>query len=240
MYPVYSGTHTEEDNRLFLQEKVARIRPLPPRPVVEDDYYGYNGRNEDQIIRGDGEATGEGVQATPEPEIELGVLSLDDIWSDLTVRQRLKTKGRMVGMLEQIPLFDVDLVLDRITFDDENPFWKESDERYDRQFFITGADQDGDFDGHGSSSSNCGGEDDDDPSMDGYGEGHDMDGDQTFEAVDEHDMNNDQWGSGAYTVGNGAGDYTWDQSRESAFMETEDGNSPWNSPVYEPPSPWNA
>ncbi|KAF9976406.1 Small RNA 2'-O-methyltransferase, partial [Mortierella antarctica] len=244
-YPLYSETHTTEENHVFLQEKIARIRPLPPRPVViEDEYYGYNGYNKDRIVRGEGEGEaeggGEGVQATPEPEIELGVLALDDIWSDLTVRQRLKTKGRMIATLQQIPLLKVDLDLDKVTFDNEDPFWKESDERYDRQFF-TGASLGDELDGHGSSSSSSV-EDNDDQSMDGYGyqEKDDLDGDQEPEPVDENDKNDGHWDSGACTAGHNMGDYTWEQSSRSAFAEAEDGSSPWNSPVYEPPSPWNA
>ncbi|KAF9571640.1 Small RNA 2'-O-methyltransferase [Mortierella alpina] len=231
-YPVYSETHNEEDNRVFLQEKIARIRPLPPRPVVEEEYYGYSGYNEDPIARGEEETAGEGVQATPEPEIELGVLALDDIWSDLTVRQRLKTKRRMIGMLEQMPLFKVDLDLDKITFDNEDPFWKLSDERYDRQFF-TGTVLDGDLDRHDSHSN---GEDDEDE----YQRREDLDGEQEPGSVDEDNMSNGQWDSEPCTTGNDMGDYTWEQSSGSAFVEADDGNSPWNSPVYEPPSPWNA
>ncbi|KAF9948962.1 Small RNA 2'-O-methyltransferase [Mortierella alpina] len=233
-YPVYSEIHSDEDNRVFLQEKVARIRPLPPRPVVEDEYYGYNGYSEDRIVRGAREAEGEGVQATPEPEIELGVLALDDIWSDLTVRQRLKTKGRMIRMLEQIPLFEVDLDMDRMTFDNEDPFWKESDERYDRQYF-TGTSLDCELDGHGSSSS---GEDDDVQSMDEYRGRDELGGEQEPESLDDKD--NNHWDSMTSTTGNDMDDHTWGQSSRSAFAEAEDGDSPWNSPVYDPPSPWNA
>ncbi|KAF9945678.1 Small RNA 2'-O-methyltransferase [Mortierella alpina] len=245
-YPVYLETHTEEENRAFLQDKIARIRPLPPRPaVVEDDYasYGYNGYNEDRTARdqereNENEGDGGGVQATPEPEIELGVLALDDIWSDLTVRQRLKTKSRMIGMLDQMPLFKVDLDLERITFDEEDPFWKEADERYDRLFF-RGPTLDGDLDGHGSNSSNSSRGEDDDQSMDGYQGVDDRDGEHEPECVDENDRQISQWDSGADIAGDFVGDYTWEQSGRGALAEAEDGHSPWNSPVYEPPSPWN-
>ncbi|CAO3566898.1 unnamed protein product [Mortierella alpina] len=241
VYPVYSETHTEDDNRAFLQDKIARIRPLPPRPVVEDEYsYGYNGYTEDRTVRGEAEMESKGdggVQATPEPEIELGVLALDDIWSDLTVRQRLKTKRGMIGMLEQTPLFTVDLDQDKITFDEGDPFWKESDERYDRLYF-RGATLEGDLDGRDSGSNSSSGEEE--QYMDGYQGVDDLDGDNGSERVDENDKQTSQWGSGAGAAGHYEGDYTWEQSGRSAFAEAVDGHSPWNSPVYEPPSPWNA
>ncbi|KAG0195796.1 Small RNA 2'-O-methyltransferase, partial [Mortierella sp. GBA30] len=223
-YPIYTIVHTEEENREFLQEKIARIRPQPPRLAVEDDFYDFQRymapKNEE--IKQD-----EGKGVVPEPDIELGVLALDDIWLDLRVRQRLKTKAWMIQMLDQMPLVEVDLENDRITFDEDDPFWKDSDECYDRQFMR-------DIDQVQDGLSN----NDDDRFNDTieYYPDYGMEDEQERGGYEENDGT---WDSGyAYQESDERVEKRWEET-ERAGHDPDEEYSPWNSPVHEPPSPWS-
>ncbi|KAF9116248.1 Small RNA 2'-O-methyltransferase [Mortierella sp. AM989] len=142
-YPVYSEVHTEEEILAYLHDKIAYIRPRPPQPFVEDNYYELvhddgskdNSVTRDAVIPGELKSNDEQQQTEEvveeEKEAELGVVMLDDLWLALDVRQRCKRRSRMIKILETSKLVQVNLKEDKVVFDEEDEFWKEFDRQND-------------------------------------------------------------------------------------------------------------
>ncbi|KAG0057413.1 Small RNA 2'-O-methyltransferase [Gryganskiella cystojenkinii] len=123
-YPTYDKVHSEEDNLEYLLERIARTRPQPPPPQKEQDQL-----NE--------ERASDGLDPWICPAVEMGVLTLDDLWLETAVRQRCKTKGNMICILGKSPLLHVDVSHGRVTFYEQDAFWAESDKKYDALFTVS-------------------------------------------------------------------------------------------------------
>ncbi|KAG0254038.1 Small RNA 2'-O-methyltransferase [Mortierella polycephala] len=149
-YPVYSEVHSDEEILAFLHEKIARIRPLPPQSSSDDksnDLYWHTEREQMITAEEKEEVSESTTMAVPEPEVELGVLPVDDLWSSLEVRQRCKTQAKLIRFLETSSLVqleqDHDNKQQRIRLNEEGTFWKEFDEseararaEYNRERFM--------------------------------------------------------------------------------------------------------
>ncbi|KAF8986219.1 Small RNA 2'-O-methyltransferase [Entomortierella lignicola] len=159
-YPVYSEVHTEEEVLEYLHNKIACIRPRLPEPYDEEiEYYTWNRgdgsgsttmahadiheeqKSDDKQIETD-KSTEAKDEAEEGDEVELGILELDDLWLSLDVRQRCKTRSRMIKILEMSTIVRVDLEEDKVRFDEENEVWKE----YDRKNYPPEPDSDLDND----------------------------------------------------------------------------------------------
>ncbi|KAG0196936.1 Small RNA 2'-O-methyltransferase [Mortierella sp. NVP41] len=144
-YPTYNEKHSDDDILVFLHEKIACIRPRLPQPdkdIYDSDGYHY-GASYGQTSSNNGDTSpsnpsdpSDNVASdntphkqleTSDPEIELGVLPLEDLWQTLEVRQRCKSRSGMICILGQSPLVRVDQEAGLIRFDEDNSYWKEAD-----------------------------------------------------------------------------------------------------------------
>ncbi|KAF9410587.1 Small RNA 2'-O-methyltransferase [Entomortierella beljakovae] len=129
-YPYYSEIHAEEEISEYIHEKIAYIRPRPRQPFNEEMEGYFNSQINTESNNSPGIGTDEtDYSISDEDEQELGVLRLDDLWLSLDIRQRCKNRSRMIEILEKSSVVQINLEEDKITFDDENEFWK----KYDRQ-----------------------------------------------------------------------------------------------------------
>ncbi|KAF9428568.1 Small RNA 2'-O-methyltransferase [Podila epigama] len=120
-YPVYETVHSEEETLAFLHETLAHLRPRIPREASPDDYWASYGEPD---VR-------ETTTQSTESDVQLGQVEVENLWSVCQVRQHCQSQRRMIELLQKSPLVQVDEKRNLITFDEENPFWKECDDRYE-------------------------------------------------------------------------------------------------------------
>ncbi|KAF8938575.1 hypothetical protein EDD21DRAFT_363058 [Dissophora ornata] len=250
-YPIYAALHSEEEILAFLHEKIALTRPRPPRAASEEsDNYNYSWENGKDQVKIDGEGGGEdakqqnevqkgaNTQSDPyqELEIELGVLSLDNLWLSLDVRQRCKTRSEMIRILEKSSLVRVNVEQDKICFDEEDVFWEEWDKEYEKRFEVD-VSSDGQYSDHDEDLYEYGhGYEEEE-----YQHGHcdnglhnmkplgDRDDQQSPRTSDWKDGVMASWGATGWPERSGEG---------PAMDDSYDPDSPWNIPVQTPKDTW--
>ncbi|KAF9934254.1 Small RNA 2'-O-methyltransferase [Modicella reniformis] len=146
-HPIYEIEHTQEEILEYLHDKIARIRPRPPRIDPDDEeecnYQNGHGNQDDEQVSEqprtgsesatETEAKAEGdPNVTPQTEDELGVLALEDLWAGLDIRQRCKRRSTMIQILKTSSLVRVDMEHDMIRLDEDDEFWKEWERQYER------------------------------------------------------------------------------------------------------------
>ncbi|KAG0291797.1 Small RNA 2'-O-methyltransferase [Linnemannia gamsii] len=142
-YPIYKEQHSDSEILEYLHEKIALVRPRLPEPYDETEETGYyneasyghpsGGHGENYSLNPSDEPDNNtSSDITPDdppsdPNIELGVISLEDIWIILGVRQRCKTRAGLMRILNQSSLVRIEQEAGLIRFDEDNPYWKEAD-----------------------------------------------------------------------------------------------------------------
>lgn len=228
-YPVYNTNHTDEEILAHIHDKIARIRPRPPRvyPDDEDDDYrnGYNndwrneqderksqdGAEESKLSKVESMTESESDEAT-RSEIELGVLALEDLWAALDVRQRCKRRSEMVRILKTSPLVRIDVEQDKVHFDEEDEYWKEWERQYELDNPV--------YDRYANTMINdlSDGREDDD----GFDWSND---DYSGQTMEETPVEVDLDPQDGYQAGSGWGD--------GIKHDQKDANSPWTTPTYQ-------
>ncbi|KAI7817030.1 hypothetical protein BC939DRAFT_19869 [Gamsiella multidivaricata] len=210
-YPTYETVHTDEEALEFLHDKIARIRPRPPLERTEDDYYDdywINGCMQNGQVQDSGATEAkDNKESTPESEIELGVLDLEDLWGSLDVRQRCKRRSEFIRILGTSSLVRLDVAEDKIRYDEESAFWKEWDERDARRYAL--------HDTLDPTGSDCNEYNDDDQyETEPYNEKHlSLVECQQEEGWDNQGQHFDSWSENVQSP--------WLQSSQSAWSETE-------------------
>ncbi|KAG0272343.1 Small RNA 2'-O-methyltransferase [Linnemannia exigua] len=145
-HPYYKEQHSDSDILSFLHEKIAVIRPRPPRSDTDEinDYYVAQNSHDSFIDppsasnQSENTASNTHTNDDPpvEPDIELGVVSLEDLWLILGVRQRCKTRAGMIRILGQSPLVKVDHEVGLLRLDEDDSYWKEADRLIDAPYSL--------------------------------------------------------------------------------------------------------
>ncbi|KAG0329728.1 Small RNA 2'-O-methyltransferase [Podila humilis] len=223
-YPVYRTIHTDEEILPFLHETIAHIRPRLPIP--EDDVYSYW----DHISGSDSPRPSDNeTEPVNTEQIVLGRLPLESLWSISKARQLCRSRSTMIAILHSSSLVKLDATEDIITFDEDNSFWKECDDRYEaawaKEEDTNRLDSEMQQDENDRESS-CQSDDGYSHANDTYYQvvstpeptSHNEDTDITMRAWDEHDMGDGtpKWGSRA-----------WDPPLETASSQWEPSAEPW-------------
>ncbi|KAK3841868.1 MAG: hypothetical protein J3R72DRAFT_444562 [Linnemannia gamsii] len=145
-HPTYKEEHSDSDILGFLHEKIAVIRPRPPHSDTDEtnDYYGAQNTHASTVgppnISNEPENTAPNTHTSDnppvDPNIELGVVSLEDLWLILGVRQRCKTRAGMIRILGQSPLVKVDQKAGLLRIDEDDSYWKGADRLIDAPYYL--------------------------------------------------------------------------------------------------------
>ncbi|KAG0278946.1 Small RNA 2'-O-methyltransferase [Linnemannia gamsii] len=142
-YPIYEEQHLDSEVLQYLHEKIALVRPRLPEPFDEMEGTGYynetsyghaGGGHGDNSLPNPPDDPDNNISSniTPDdppsdPSIELGVISLEDLWVILGVRQRCKTRTGLIRILNQSSLVSIEQEAGLIRFDEDNSYWREAD-----------------------------------------------------------------------------------------------------------------
>lgn len=150
-YPIYEEQHSDSEVLQYLHEKIALVRPRLPEPFDETEDTGYynetsvghagDGHDENSLPNPPDEpdkiTTSNITPDNPssDPSIELGVISLEDLWVILGVRQRCKTRTGLIRIINQSSLVRIEQETGLIRFDEDNSYWKEADRSLDAPLY---------------------------------------------------------------------------------------------------------
>lgn len=140
-YPIYKEQHSDEDILGYLHENIACVRPRLPEQYNETDgmghhsetSYGDAGVSHGAISSSD-QSDGTSDDSPNMASVELGVVSLEDLWIILSVRQRCKNRLNMIRILNLSSLVRVEQEAGLIRFDEEDPYWKEADKPFEAPY----------------------------------------------------------------------------------------------------------